>query len=487
MATAASSAYKTAHRHYLQYLKAPLPGVSITPVQADKYHVNTTLLEGPYEGIAVHWELSIPDTYPYTPPLGGMAPGNAFNEAHHNHVIDDFGICCDVLGNDATLYASAKSYFGWTPSANFKTLMVYLQPFLAEPHGVKASRKVIGELRAMNKNYMCATCGHSTKQFVPPPDKPSNDDSFSKWEIIEHLPPPISRAKRELFCPVLCQNIMDEQTLCLGYPFRIECTHYTLSIDLFPEFLLFKAYREACVARDKSGFDMRTPSGHTYTHWLPLYLSHDHYNSNKGLHQAEFTVATTNGLQCISIVDLLTKAMNRQVLAVMDGSGHESEAAIIAYANLLRLLRHIVTEHPEYQQAIDRIVTEFISDPTKRLKKYVPNLGEFYVKLCVSTAASIDDVNIVEILVRESFARQIRWIRQQDHECLDDDSMEIPTRLSRLFKHSTVSNKIMIFAMEMAKVFGQPDFDEKMDAHFGLPVEDTLIDFQNRVKHVKPA
>ncbi|CAK4081731.1 unnamed protein product [Aphanomyces euteiches] len=102
MATAASSAYKTAHRHYLQYLKAPLPGVSITPVQADKYHVNTTLLEGPYEGITVHWELSIPDTYPYTPPLGGMAPGYAFNEVHHNHVIDDFGICCDVLGNDAT-------------------------------------------------------------------------------------------------------------------------------------------------------------------------------------------------------------------------------------------------------------------------------------------------------------------------------------------------------------------------------------------------
>ncbi|KAG9409128.1 hypothetical protein AC1031_019390 [Aphanomyces cochlioides] len=263
-----------------------------------------------------------------------MAPGYAFSEAHHNHVIEDFGICCDVLGNDATLYASAKSYFGWTPSANFTTLMVYLQPFLADPHGVKASRKVIGELRAMNKNYMCPTCGHSTKQPAPPADKPSNDDSISKWEIIEHLPPPVSRAKRELFCPVLCQNIMDGPTLCLGYPFRIECTHYTMSIDLFPEFLSFKAYREACVAREKSGFDMRTPSGHKFAFSLPFSRP---LQLEQRSPPSRFTVETTNGLQCISIVDLLvlTKAMNRQVLAVMDGSGHESEAAIIAYANLL--------------------------------------------------------------------------------------------------------------------------------------------------------
>ncbi|CAK4175704.1 unnamed protein product [Aphanomyces euteiches] len=168
-----TSAVKTAYRHYTQYLKAPIPGVSISILEGDKFHVNIKLLKGPYQDITVHWELTIPADYPHSPPFGRMAPGYAFNSDHHGHVFDASGICCDM---------------GWTPSANFTTLMVYLQPFFADPDGRSASEDTINDHRKIDENYSCDACGHSTKVPFPPFNdaKPSQDETsgHSKSSIL---------------------------------------------------------------------------------------------------------------------------------------------------------------------------------------------------------------------------------------------------------------------------------------------------------------
>ncbi|KAF0712721.1 Aste57867_4707 [Aphanomyces stellatus] len=485
--SASASAHKTAFRHFTQFLKAPIPGVSISQLDADKFHVNTKVLEGPYAGITVHWELTIPTDYPHSPPFGRMAPGYAFGVAHHHHVFETAGICCDVLGNFRYMHQSASGYSGWTPSANFTTLMIYLQPFFADPDGKKASKETIQELMAMNHAYKCNDCGHSTQEPVPPlgeatPEGDHNavsDDDEAKVQ----LTPQQVRAKHELVCGVTGDSIVDDPTVCLGYPFRLTKGRATFDVELFPEFISHAAYEDAKAAQAR-GHPMRTSTGHTYTHWLPLYLTPAHFQTHRELHRLDYSIDGTSKTT-ISLVDLLVKTMNKQVLAVMNGSGHESEAAIVAYANLLRLLRHVLASLPAQQAAVDRTVEAFIKDPQHRTKKQVPDLGEFYVKLCVSTVASIEDLQVRETLVKETFARQIRWIRKDDPACVDDPEMDTLERLGRMFQHSLVSNRITTFVMEMAKVFCTPPTLCDMDACYGLPPTTIVSEFQDRVKMIK--
>ncbi|CAK4377248.1 unnamed protein product [Aphanomyces euteiches] len=459
-----TSAVKTAYRHYTQYLKAPIPGVSISILEGDKFHVNIKLLKGPYQDITVHWELTIPADYPHSPPFGRMAPGYAFNSDHHGHVFDASGICCDM---------------GWTPSANFTTLMVYLQPFFADPDGRSASEDTINDHRKIDENYSCDACGHSTKVPFPPFNdaKPSQDET-------SELDPVKSRAQREIVCSVLGHNIIDDPTICIGYPINLFQGRGNIQAELFPEFLSYAAYQEALEAQQK-GFPMRASTGHSYSHWIPLYLTPNHFETHKELLQLEYFAKSTDKSSGISLVDLIIKTMNKQIVAVMNESGHESESAIIAYANLLRLLRQILAMYPKAQADIDAAVTNFMASPSNRSKQVVPDLGEFYVKLVVSTVASINDVTVIAAVVRETFARQIRWIRQDDPDCVDDPSMKLPERLNRLFQASVVSNRITTFVMEMAKVFGTPEFCNDMDGCYGLPPTSVIADFQERVKNIK--
>ncbi|RHY17673.1 hypothetical protein DYB25_004092 [Aphanomyces astaci] len=481
MTTAAASAYKTAFRHYTQYLKAPIPGVSISQLEANKFHVNTKVLQGPYEGIVVHWELTIPESYPHTPPFGQMASGYAFNSNHHHHVFDGSGICCDVLGNFNYMHESASGFSGWTPAANFTTLMIYLQPFFADPDGMIASGDTIKRLRVMDEEYVCNECGHSTKSPLPPLDQQCDDSNSTTPEHEREstkLTPEQARAQREIACPVMGLSIIDDPTMCMGYPLRLRQAR-TLEVELFPEFLSYTAFEQAKNAR---GCAMRTSTGHDYTHWLPIFLTPAHFSTHQALHKLSFAIDRNHS---VSLVDLLVKTMNKQVLAVMNGSSHESESAIVAYANLLRLLRHVLSMHPNLQTELDSSVRRFITSPNRRTKTHVPDLGEFYVKLCVSTVASLDDLTVRETVVRETFARQIRWIRQADPACVDDVGMPMLQRLQRLFDGSVVSNRITTFVMEMAKVFGTPAFCSNMDRHFGLPPSSVIVGFQERVKTIK--
>ncbi|KAH9183123.1 hypothetical protein AeNC1_014902 [Aphanomyces euteiches] len=183
-----TSAVKTAYRHYTQYLKAPIPGVSISILEGDKFHVNTKLLE---------------DLIRTSQSTGSLRSLLTILTRHHSAVwllatlsIQITTAMYLMLRGFAAMfwptiptctYQSASSYMGWTPSANFTTLMVYLQPFFADPDGRNASEDTINELRKMDENYSCDACGHSTKVPFPPFDdaKPSQDETSGQVEELD--------------------------------------------------------------------------------------------------------------------------------------------------------------------------------------------------------------------------------------------------------------------------------------------------------------
>ncbi|KAH9128989.1 hypothetical protein AeMF1_000906, partial [Aphanomyces euteiches] len=338
--------------------------------------------------------------------------------------------------------------------------MVYLQPFFADPDGRNASEDTINELRKMDENYSCDACGHSTKVPFPPFDdaKPSQDETSGQVEELDPV---------KLSAPSWAKTSSTIR--------RFASAIRSISFKDEPIFKLSSSQR----------FPMRTSTGHNYTHWIPLYLTPNHFETHKELLQLVYLRNPKVKNSGISLVDLIIKTMNKQIVAVMNESGHESESAIIAYANLLRLLRQILAMYPKAQAEIDAAVTNFMASPSNRSKQVVPDLGEFYVKLVVSTVASINDVTVIAAVVRETFARQIRWIRQDDPDCVDDPSMKLPERLNRLFQASLVSNRITTFVMEMAKVFGTPEFCNNMDGCYGLPPTKIISGFQERVKNIK--
>ncbi|OQR89486.1 Ubiquitin-conjugating enzyme family protein [Achlya hypogyna] len=466
------SSLQVAFRHFQQYLKAPVPGCTIAHVEDNIFHVSTLIRDGIFEGITVHWELSIPPTYPHSPPFGRVLPSYAFRYEHHSHVFED-GICVDVLANHEYMHQSAARYGGWTPSSNFIMLMIYMQAFLADPDYATPSSKSIDQLRAMDKAFCCNDCGQTNAAAAVEADLVQ-----AMTEAALSAPPARTpheeRVRRELICPIMQQNIVDHTELCLGYPLLLDTSRNRPELSLFPEFMSKAAVDEARAA----GVRLRTPTGQAYTHWLPLFLTPTHFENHKALYFAS--------VERLAYLDVLLKAMNTQVVAVMQGNEHESEAAIVAYANLLRLAQAYLVAHPSEQASLNREVREFVEQPEKRTKAAVPNLGEFFIKVCLATTGNhgLTHRETKAALFGEHFARQVRWIRQEDAACVNFGT-PCTNRLGRLFVASATSNRLLTFAIEMSKTFGGADFGRQMDAHLGLPPLSVLQGFQGRIKRIK--
>ncbi|KAI9205893.1 uncharacterized protein BJ171DRAFT_54910 [Polychytrium aggregatum] len=533
-AVPASSAAKIAFRHYLEFQRNPVPGVSIHQISSRVFHVNTRLLDGPYEGICVHWELSIPNDYPYAPPMGAMTKSYRFNTTHHHHVYDGIGICADWFGNFSYMSQSAGVGCGWTPSCDFVGLMINTQVFLADPDGVVLSARDVQKLRNMDQAFECSSCPHKTAAPHPPlavfdPEalQGRRQRELTRDEKITE------RARNELMCSVSKLNFVDEEEMCLGYPINLSIDRFKRPhSELYPEPVSYTAYRQAlktaqeaarvaaaswwgcgcsiCSASRPKNADqdntdsppvtIRSSTGKTYTHWMPMYLSEDHFQKNVAV--IKQTIASmAQGQQTLParfvfrpqwIVKVIPALMNQQVVAIMKGNVHESEVAIVAYANLLRLLVRFLKEYPGLQAIINREVKDFLEVPSNRTKKACGDLGEFFIKLMLAERDGSDprlsysQPKMKAALEMERFARQMMWVRRENASLLDfDNSMHVRERLRRVFESTLVSNRLFVFVLEMSRLFMVPEFESGMDRNLGLPPAAILSSFQTRIKVIK--
>src|SRR3569623_283224 len=128
------------------YTKHPVDGTKIFVIEDDirTFHVNTRIEHGVYEGLVVHWELQIPDKYPFVPASGKIADGFHFTRKHHEHVFEEAGLCTDYLSNFEYMHKNASAYGGWTPSGTLVQLMIAMKEFFAEPD-MKISDSVVKE------------------------------------------------------------------------------------------------------------------------------------------------------------------------------------------------------------------------------------------------------------------------------------------------------------------------------------------------------
>ncbi|KAJ3269780.1 hypothetical protein HDV01_001037 [Terramyces sp. JEL0728] len=498
------SARKTAYRHYTALVKSPIPGISIIQIDSDKFHVTTRVMEGVYEGLLVHWELSINEDYPYSPPFGRMVSSYAFDERHHHHVFQSNGICADFLGNFAYMQASATAGTGWTSSCDFIGLMINMQAFFADPDGRVATSSQIQELRNMDEEFVCMGCEHSTKEPYPP----LNLEAQVQLDKQQEQDPIKERAKRELFCSITKRNVIEDPLVCLGYPLDVYRDSVgRIQSTLHPELISYEAYMDEYAVSTSQYRSMRTASGNKFTNWLPIYVNEERFQTYLNILTTTISVISKgesgsikNDFKPLMILQVLPALMNKQVVQIMQGKVFESQSCIVAYVHLLRIFMRLIKEFPSIQNQIDYSVRDFLQNEDGRSKRKCKDLGEFLIKLFLTSDnlqlsgrkyLSYRNGNMKQVLIGEHLARQVRWIRQTNSRELIGlfsetlNSAEKQSTLTKIFNASLTSNRLFVFNLEITKKFIRPDFCDNLDSCYGIPPENVVSHFQNRVKLIK--
>ena len=177
------------------------------------------------------------------------------------------------------------------------------------------------------------------------------------------------------------------------------------------DFISYKSFHEHEVRMSA----WKTP----FTHWLPLYISADHAGDLR-LHekcislicQDRDTHKTQKNMDKLPfsyhmVIKVLPVLMNTFIVIFMNGSLHESIAALSSYMQIYRLLLKFSEKYPEIRQEVDNRIKNFIVDEDSRLKRVIPSLGELLPLLSISSFTWND---VARSLLGECFDRNVKWL-----------------------------------------------------------------------------
>ncbi|CAF0798243.1 unnamed protein product [Adineta ricciae] len=493
--------------------KNSIPGLSVCcPDESNPFvlHCNVLISDGPYHGIIIHLILHIPDDYPLTGPAGNIAPGLEFDHRYHLHIHDDHinghALCNDLLTNYAAHFrmvddGNAKQASGWSPGYTLSTILLQIVTFFADPDfGQDPLPQLVDQLREMVKSFRCITCGHSYENVNPPIVDYTEIQSSPKVDEEQE------RAQRErdrvhhelvekLTCGVTKQNVIEDQ-ICLGYPLLIKRDQRSrLSFEIILELISYDAYVAEIQKSGEEKLDFyenhkfRSVTGKDYNHWLPIFVNSEHFERGRTIIENSISIidrGTALGIHRNDFVPemalkVLTALMNKTVVQLFNGEMYESKQAIEAYCHFLRLLMHFIDIYPQLDGGINKTIADFISDRRNRQKQYVPDMGEFLIKIALSKKYHFAEIK--KYIYEEYFARQIFWIEQKQvvRELLCIKSRHLPD----IFQAAQVSNHLLVFNLAMAETFIYPGVKEELDKAFGYPSDQVVEKFQRRLRDIK--
>ncbi|CAF0742839.1 unnamed protein product [Adineta steineri] len=511
--------------------KTPVPGLGVCcPDESNPFvlHCNVLINDGPYSGILIHLVLHIPDDYPLTGPAGNIAPGLEFNSMHHGHIHEDYinghALCNDMLTNYSHYFSHIdqgrmKQSSGWSPGYTLSTALLQIITFFSDPDLSKEpSAEIIADLRRTVENFTCSTCGHCNikpNPSVVPYVETMSDEKVRQEEEKEAQLKLECDLKEKLTCGITKQNVLDDK-ICLGYPLMVVRDHRG---RFDPEIVLELISYDAYVAEiQKSGGEkldfyeklkFRSVTGSDYNHWLPIYINPTHFQQGRQIIENSISIianGTASGaekyaFQPLMALNVLITLLNKCAVRLFNGQLFQSTHAIEAYCHFLRLLMHFIEIFPELgwrkisiylfvniasfffltDTHINLTVEKFVSKFHHRHKKVVPDIGEFLIKVALSTKYELK--NIKECIYEEYFARQIYWL-QQTYASGNISNIRVED-LPTIFQRTKISNHLLVFNFEMAETFIFDGVKEKLDKLHGYPPTAVVEKFQQRLKAIK--
>ncbi|KAJ3327987.1 hypothetical protein HDU93_001727 [Gonapodya sp. JEL0774] len=252
----------------------------------------------------------------------------------------------------------------------------------------------------------------------------------------------------------------------------------------------------------RGGYGMRTSDGHVYSNWLPIYLGETRFTKNFSVLTTTISViangpdgTSRNDFHPTQILKVFPALLNQQIVALMKGDAHESESAINAFVSLLRILKRLLRCYPRLVDTMKQRAGDFLRDEFKRHKKCVPDLGEFLIVLALlkehDSKLCFDNKRMQSAVVGEFFARQILWMRKSSQRLPSDicsnfaGEERLVQMLRRSFKACEVSNRLLVYNIEVLRMFVFPGFENDLDVNYGIAPESVILRFQQRIKLIK--
>jgi ubiquitin-protein ligase len=265
----------------------PQTGIGFGPYSENpfEYVANIQIKEGPYKNIIVQFKMAFPQEYPIKPPTLSIFPDQIDHFFHH-HVNQD-KINIDILQDK------------YTSNLSLKSILIYLQKFLANPaipeNEPKPTSQDIANLMEKTKNYnqtfqvYSNLLQHSSLEPYPPIHEYVNvhKPNEKKFKFSFKKPLPFNEQtelKQHLTCSVLKTNYIDEpDTTVYGYPiiskgrFNYFPIPTLLSYDAFINQIQNKNIKLDHYFTNT----FKLSNDDEYNCWFPIYINEAHYQKNK--------------------------------------------------------------------------------------------------------------------------------------------------------------------------------------------------------------
>jgi len=351
-------------------------------------------------------------------------------------------------------------------------------------HGNKTIDDYLSEVPfaiAIAQTFTCPHCPHNPTQVFPPFASTATT-ARSEAEIISD----------ELKC-YHSRTSFKEDILGIG----VSTTkheggqHHQLSSPL--DLLSYTAFKDG-VRQAVYDVDARNQKV-TFSHWLPLYICKEHATRAKPLYDQSLKAICADGADYDTdfsdvadrAIYVLPKLLNTMVVKLMSGQTVTSMRALEGYVSFHRILIMFVQDMPLLATRLSKKVSNFIAAPQNRIKKKVPDLGEFLAYLAVTEHTWKD---VVTCVIEETLTRNVRWAIEKYPELAKEtaDPEVDKHRADKTFLASQVSLKLLCFHVVFLQILSEKSLDEiaqEYDSHFGKPSVEMKHRFFEAVKKVK--
>jgi len=148
---------------------------------------------------------------------------------------------------------------------------------------------------------------------------------------------------------------------------------------------------------------------------------------------------------------ILPKLMNTQMVALLNGKAHLSEAALTGFMGFHHLLLSILNRFPSLQKIVEKQLANFLLGEENRSKKQIPNLGEFMCLICVSKKFTWAD--FAEPIMLETLARSASWSLDKYPKYLPEPNLNAVDRAALMWKSRIVASRITAFQVFFVRKF----------------------------------
>jgi len=230
-----------------------------------------------------------------------------------------------------------------------------------------------------------------------------------------------------------------------------------------------------------------------WTHWIPLWINPEHGTRSLEIFKRvliKIYGRKNEGFKPEWGFDLVQKLMNHFIVMIMKGDIYASERALEGYCHFHRWLQVFASIYPKVLEAKIRVVGDFIENPEKRHKNFVPDLGEFVTIMSLDIKYNWEDIQ--EAYLSECFARNSLWvIRSHPHlKCTFEDGSIDRLRPELTFQSNRVSLRLCLFHVYFLKHVGRPagmsgeEVARRYDDRLGRPSRTMRYEWQSSCQDI---